>query len=241
MELKGVIVIVTGGSKGYGRGIARILKERGAEVWITARGAAALEQAAKELGIHAVAADVGRGADWDKVFDVVLKARGRVDLLVNNAGAGVAIKNLQEQSDDDIVNSININLTGAILGCKRAAAVMARQKSGMIVNISSVCALHAWPGWSVYTAAKAGLSKFGHGLHTELRPHGVRVTTLTPSWGATDFASAAALPGQDATTLSKCMSPDEMGELVAQLYSMPPHLVVPDITVQPTIQEIIPM
>jgi short-subunit dehydrogenase len=118
---------------------------------------------------------------------------------------------------------------------------MTGQKSGMIINISSVCALYAWPGWSVYTAAKAGLGKFGHGLHTELRPFGVRVTTITPSWGTTEFANVLNLPERDAATQSQCMSPQQMGELVVKLCAMPDFLVVPDITVQPMIQEIVPM
>jgi NADP-dependent 3-hydroxy acid dehydrogenase YdfG len=241
MELKDAVVIVTGGSKGYGFGMAEALIAKGAEVWITGRDEAALQAAAGRIGAKAVRADASSGADWDKLMEAVLKSKGQLDLLINNAGAGVAIAPVQDQSDDAIISSISVNLTGAILGCKRAAQIMTRQKSGMIINISSVCALYAWPGWSVYTAAKAGLSKFGHGLYTELRPFGVRVTTITPSWGTTEFAKVLNLPEHDAATQAKCMSPEQMGELVVKLYAMPEFLVVPDITVQPMIQEIIPM
>jgi len=242
MDIKGKAAIVTGGSKGYGYGIASTLKKNGAEVWITGRDAKALKAAAEALGVKSIRADVGSGKDWDMVFETVTGATGgRLDILVNNAGAGVAIAPVHEQSDETIIASININLTGAILGCRRAGRIMSRQKSGIIINISSVCALYAWPGWSVYTAAKAGLSKFGHGLYTELRPFGVRVTTITPSWGATEFVSAAKLKANDAETTRKCMQPGEMGSLVADICAMPEHLVVPDITVQPMAQEIIPM
>ena len=65
------------------------------------------------------------------------------------------------------------------------------QKAGTIVNISSGCAIHAWPGWGPYSAAKAGLNQFGHCLYTELRAAGVRVATITPYWGATGFVGAA--------------------------------------------------
>jgi NADP-dependent 3-hydroxy acid dehydrogenase YdfG len=241
MELKDAVVIVTGGSKGYGLGMAEALKAEGAEVWITGRDEAALQSAAGRIGAKAVRADVSSGADWDMLMEVVLKSKGRLDILINNAGAGVAIAPVQDQTDDAIISSISVNLTGAILGCKRAAKIMTSQKSGMIINISSVCAFYAWPGWSVYTAAKAGLGKFGHGLYTELRPFGVRVTTLTPSWGTTEFAKVLDLPERDAATQSKCMSPQQMGELVVKLCTMPEFLVVPDITVQPMIQEIVPM
>ena len=242
MEIKGRTAIVTGGSKGYGRGIAAALKKAGVYVWITGRDAKALKAAAVALGIKYLQADVSSPKDWDMVFEKVTGVTGgKLDILVNNAGAGVAIAPVHEQSDDAIISSININLTGAILGCRRAGTIMSRQKSGMIINISSVCALYAWPGWSVYTAAKAGLSKFGHGLFTELRPFGVRVTTITPSWGATEFGKAANLESRDAETAKKCMRPEEMGKLVVDICEMPDHLVVPDFSVQPMVQEIVPM
>lgn len=242
MTLANKTVIVTGGSKGYGRGIAAALRNAGANVWITGRNAEALQFAAAELDVRAIRADVTSGNDWDSLFaQISAETGGTLDMLVNNAGAGVTIAPVHEQTDDAIINAVNINLTGAILGARRAAALMVRQQSGMIINISSVCALHAWPGWSVYTAAKAGLSKFGHGLHVELRPYNVRVTTITPSWGATDFDKAASLEEKNAATAQKCIQPAEVGKLVVDLFEMPPHLVVPDITIQPMIQEISPM
>ena len=171
MNLAGKKAIVTGGSGGYGKGIAAAFKQAGAEVWITGRNEQKLQAAAAELGVHAVPADVTSGKDWDNV----MKQAGSVDILINNAGGGGTIHPLSEQSDEEIISAINNNLTGTLLGCARAAKIMQQKKSGLIVNISSVCALYAWPAWSVYTAAKAGLSKFSHGLYTELRPYGVRV------------------------------------------------------------------
>jgi NAD(P)-dependent dehydrogenase (short-subunit alcohol dehydrogenase family) len=244
MDLNKAVAIVTGGAKGYGAGIAEALRSRGAEVWITGRDEKALAAAAKRLGVHAIRADVASGTDWDRVFAEVLQARGRLDVLVNNAGAGGHIAPLGEQTDDEIHRVISVNLTGVLLGCRRAAAVMMKQKSGLIVNVSSVCALHAWPGWSVYTAAKAGVSKFSRGLYTELRPHGVRVTTLTPSWGATEFAEAAHIPNSpsaDPAIRRQCIQPRELGEVVVSLAVMPDHLAVPDLVIQPLVQEIMPM
>ncbi len=243
-KLAGKVALVTGGSKGYGAGIAEALREAGAEVWITGRNAVALKAAASRLGVQAVRADVSRGRDWDRVFAAVLKACGRLDILVNNAGFGGLITPVADQTDAGIEETIQVNLTGAILGCRRAAPVMMKQKSGIIINVSSVCALYAWPGWSVYTAAKAGLSHFGHGLYTELRPYGVRVTTLTPSWGATDFTAASHIEGHPASQDAirrQCIQPSELGAIVAQLCAQPAHLAVPDMTVQPLVQEIVPL
>ena len=145
--------------------------------------------------------------------------------------------------DDDNIRTIGTNLTGVILGCRRAGAEMAKRKRGLIVNISSVCALYAWPGWSVYTAAKAGLAKFSHGLYTELRPFGVRVSCVTPSWGQTHFNQAAEIRGasEDPDLASKCIAPEELGAMIRFLAEQPDHLAIPDLTVQPMIQDISPM
>lgn len=236
------VAIVTGGSKGYGAGIAEVFKRHGAEVWITGRNEKPLKEMAAKLGVNAIKADVTKSGDWDLVFDKVLESGGgKLDILVNNAGAGIQIAPTEQQTDAAIEESIAVNLTGALLGCRRAAAVMARQKSGTIVNISSVCAREAWPGWGVYSAAKAGLVQFSKCLYTELRPFGVRVTSLIPSWGATEFSSAANLDKRDPKTDSKCIQPVELGDLVAYLCSLPPHLAIQDVTLWPLIQEVMPL
>ena len=239
MQLKNAKVLVTGGSDGYGRGIAAVLKKAGAEVWITGRNVEKLEKAAEELGVRTIQADASSGADWDRV----MRETGELDVLVNNAGFGRKIVPVAEQTDEDIIRTIGTNLTGVVLGCRRAGAMMAKRKRGIIINISSVCALYAWPAWSVYTAAKAGVAKFSHGLYTELRPHGVRVSCVTPSWGQTGFNHAANISGasENPELAAKCIAPEELGNIVRSIIEQPDHLAVPDITVQPVIQDISPM
>ena len=161
----------------------------------------------------------------------VVDCTNRYDLVV--VGGGVP----------GIAAVIAANLTGAILGSARAARLMAPRGKGVIVNISSVCAIHAWPGWSVYTAAKAELLKFSHALHTEMRPRGVKVTCVIPSWGQTDFNRAAGISGasEDPVLAAKCMSPEQMGEFVLGLIRLPVELTVPEVTIQPMVQDIVPM
>ncbi len=239
-DLRGSAAIVTGGSAGYGAGIARVLRERGARVWITGRRAEKLEAAARVLGVAAVRADVTLSEDWDRVLDTVAAAAGRVDILVNNAGAGIHIAPLAELSDDQVRRCIDTNLTGAILGCRRVASLMQERRSGTIINVSSICDSQCWPGFSVYGAAKAGLLAFSQHLYTELRPYGVRVTCLTPSWGATEFGDAAGLEPRPDDLRAKMTQPEELGQIVAQICELPAHLVVPTMTVLPMVQEIIP-
>ena len=244
IDLSGMTAIVTGGSRGYGAGIAASLKAAGVDVWITGRDQAALDTAAAELGVRACRADVTSTEDWDRLVAEVVGAAGRLDILVNNAGAGVKIGPMDEQTDEAIRQSVDLNLVGPLLGCRRAAGIMRKQGSGIIVNISSGCAIHAWPGFGPYSAAKAGLNQFGHCLYAELREAGVRVTTVTPYWGATNFVAAAGIkghPAEDDEVRRKCMQPEEMGQLVVDLCRTPAHLCVPDVTVQPLVQEIVPM
>ena len=118
-SLNGKSAVVTGGSRGYGAGIAAVLKQAGAEVWITGRDEATVNKTAAQLDVHGVPADITKGTDWDRVIQEVLDAAGRLDILVNNAGSAVAIKPLAEQSDDSIEQSIAVNLTGSLLGCCR--------------------------------------------------------------------------------------------------------------------------
>lgn len=236
MSIEGKKIIITGGATGYGYGDARALKAAGGEVWIVGRRLERLRKAAEELGVRFIQGDITRGEDWDRIMETV----GEVDILVNNAGIAVKVEPLLSFSDEEIFRSINGNLTGAILGCRRVAEKMVARKSGLIINVTSVCSHYGWPGFACYTAAKAGLDMFSRALYTELRPHNVRVTVLTPSWGATEFGIAANLPPTEKELAAKMMSPDQMGELVRYICDFPEHLEFPEIMVQPLIQEIIP-
>ena len=239
MNVAGKRVLVTGGGSGYGYGIAKVLAKAGAQIWTSGRDEAKLNAAAAELGVQAIRADVTSGADWDRVMDTI----GDLDVLVNNAGAGGHLVAVAEQSDADIAATIATNLTGVIMGCSRAARTMCARRTGAIINISSVCALYAWPAWSVYTAAKAGVAKFSHGLYTELRPYGVRVSCVTPSWGQTGFNHAANISGasENPELAAKCIAPEELGNIIKSIIEQPDHLAIPDVTVQPVIQDISPM
>lgn len=240
--LDGQVAIVTGGSRGYGAGIAEQLAAEGCSVWITARTKSDLQETADRIGAEFIQADVTDSEDWDRVFEHVLEAEDTLDILVNNAGAGVRIAPLVDQSDAEIRESIAVNLTGALLGSRRAAEVMSSQGHGTIINISSICEDHAWPGYAPYSAAKAGLAQFSDCLYTELREDGVRVTTLTPSQGATDFRAAAeGLTEWDEDTIQSITKPEELGDIVVYICQLPPHLEMQDCSVLPLNQHVEPL
>ena len=240
-ELKGKVALVTGGARGFGRGIAAALQGAGAEVFITGRDPAALDEAAGSLAVTAIRADVTSPVDWDRVVETILKQSGRIDILVNNAGGGIRIAPTEDQTDESIAEVIALNLNGPIYGCRRIAPLLRKQKSGTIINISSSAAHYAWPTWGIYGAAKAGLNHFSRSLYAELRPHGVRVTTISPSWGATDFLGAAGMDAMDSDTISRSIQPDELGKIVRDVCTLPAHLCIQETILWPMVQEVSPM
>lgn len=240
-QLTKKVAIITGGSKGFGFGIAKALKARGASVTITGRDQAALDRAADQLGVHAIAADVTSGTDWDRVVQSVIERDGTIDILINNAGGGGTIAPIFDLSDRDIESCVAQNFTGALLGLRRIAPIMRDKGDGVIVNVSSVAAHHAWPGWGLYGGAKAGLNHVSKSLFSELRLHGVRVTTFSPSWGATEFDGAAGLAPRDSETVARCIQPDEIGTMIADICGLPAHLWVQETILWPTVQEVSPL
>ena len=155
------IVLITGASSGYGKATAKAFKENGDTVIMTARRLDKLEVARKEVnGDLAFSMDVTNPADWEYAVKVIKEKYGRLDVLVNNAGGGITIKEVSEFTIDEIDTTIKLNLNSVIYGCRAFADMMKEQKSGTMINISSVCARQCWPTWSVYAAAKAGVLNF---------------------------------------------------------------------------------
>ncbi len=235
------VAIVTGGNGGYGAGIAEVFRDDGIDVFITGRDRRKLDAVSSALGVRAIQADVQVADDWDRVFEHVMSRSGRVDFLVNNAGGGIKKADLTSLSDGEILACINTNLTGVVLGSKRAAAIMKEQGSGTIVNIGSVVSLEAWPGWSVYSAAKGALHQFTKVLYGELRPHGARATLIVPSWGQTDFNTNAGLPEREAELRQQVTRTTELGELVLYCCRLPDHLWLQEAILWPTVQEVVPL
>ena len=221
------IVLVTGASSGYGKAIAKAFKQSGDTVIMTARNAKNLEAARAEVGGDlALAMDVTLPADWERTLAVVQEKYGRLDVLVNNAGGGIAIKEVSDLTPEEIDATIKLTLNSVIYACRTFAPLLKAQKSGTVINISSVCARQCWPTWSVYAAAKAGVLNFSKGLYLELQPYGVRVTCVIPSSASTGFQSACGI-GETADLLL----PEDIAETVRYVADLPQRAVVEDVTV----------
>ena len=221
------IVLITGASSGYGKATAKAFKDCGDTVIMAARNPEKLIAAQKEIGGDlSVAMDVTAPQDWDALVAAVKERYGRLDILVNNAGGGVAIKEVTEQSIDEIDAVIKLNLNSVIYGCRAFADMMKTQKSGTMINISSVCARQCWPTWSVYAAAKAGVLNFSKGMYLEMQPYNVRVSCVVPSSASTGFQSACGI----GETSDKLL-PEDIAETVLYIANLPQRAVVEDVTV----------
>ena len=195
MSLKGKVALVTGGSRGIGRAVCLELARQGADVAVNYAGneAAAQEtaQACRELGVRAVVlrADVADAAACDAMVAQVLEQLGRLDILVNNAGItrdGLMLR--MPEADWDAV--LDTNLKGAFHCMRAAYKTMMRQKSGRVVNISSVLGLRGNAGQTNYSASKAGLIGLSKSLAKELATRNVTVNVVAPGFITTDMTDA---------------------------------------------------
>ena len=195
MSLKGKVALVTGGSRGIGRAVCLELARQGADVAVNYAGneAAAQEtaQACRELGVRAVVlrADVADAAACDAMVAQVLEQLGRLDILVNNAGItrdGLMLR--MPEADWDAV--LDTNLKGAFHCMRAAYKTMMRQKSGRVVNISSVVGLRGNAGQTNYSASKAGLIGLSKSLAKELATRNVTVNVVAPGFITTDMTDA---------------------------------------------------
>jgi 3-oxoacyl-[acyl-carrier protein] reductase len=223
--LEGKVAVVTGGSRGIGLAIAALLAERGAAVVVSARDADRLGAAVKELegtgaAVAAVAGDVSKREDAERVVETARERFGRLDILVNNAGItrdGLLVR----MKDEDWDRVLEVNLRGAFVMTRAAAKAMVRQKSGRIINMSSAAGAMGNAGQANYSASKAGLIGFTKSSARELSHWGILVNAVAPGLIETDMAAALPAAARDAlisqVPLGRVGTPREVAEVVGFL------------------------
>lgn len=183
------VALVTGGTKGIGRGIAKAFVDEGAKVFISGRDATAGERAASDLGSAAeyIGCDVSDAGAIQRMVDAVAAKAGRLDILVNSAGGATAFSPIADMSDEMWEDMLTLNLTSSFRSCRAAIKYMAPSGYGRIINISSVEGKHGKAGLVHYVAAKHGLNGFTKGLSKELGPLGITVNAICPGLVITDL------------------------------------------------------
>jgi 3-oxoacyl-[acyl-carrier protein] reductase len=193
-RLRGAVAIVTGASRGIGRAIALALAGEGASVVVNyASSSAAAEQVVAEIATAggealALQADVSKSEQVDALLNAAMEKWGRVDVLVNNAGI-TRDTLLLRMKPEDWQAVIDLNLTGVFLCTQKVSKVMLKQRSGRIINITSVAGQMGNPGQANYSAAKAGVIGFTKTVAKELASRGITANAVAPGFIATDMTS----------------------------------------------------
>ena len=192
MNLKDKTAIVTGGTKGIGRGIAEALIREGAAVCVSARHSTELNEAVDQLNQLGGGLAVGFVCDvrdYRSVKGLVshtVKELGGLDILVNNAGIGI-FRTVEETSPEDFRAVLETNLFGVFYCCREAIPVMKQRGGGYIINISSLAGVNAHPRMAAYNASKFGLNGFSEALMQEVRHDNIKLSYVMPGSVNTEF------------------------------------------------------
>ncbi|HEX9630349.1 MAG TPA: SDR family oxidoreductase [Pyrinomonadaceae bacterium] len=217
MDLKNKTAIVTGGSKGIGRGIAEALVRQGINVCISARKRNEIDKAVEELcGLQAgaatgIVADVCNYAQVQALFERAVAVFGGVDILINNAGIGI-FGPVEEMAVEDFRAVLETNVFGVFHCCREAIPLMRARGGGYIINISSLAGVNAHPKMAAYNASKFGLNGFSEALMQEVRHDGIKVSYIMPGSVNTEF-------GGDSPDESKAwqLTPTDIAKVVIDL------------------------
>lgn len=223
-NLSGKTTVITGASKGIGAALARQLSGEGVHTALLARSADHLDQLANSIKTEstraiAVPTDITKWEQVKSAYERIMSEFGTIDYLINNAGVAhwnPVVDCTEEQWDE----MMNLNLKGMFLCTKLFTPVMMKAKSGHVINISSSLGKHAAPGFSGYSASKFAITGFSEAIALELKPQGVKVTTVYPGIVDTEFRDhmtnrPKATAWQDT---SKMLTADDVAEAI--LYVM---------------------
>jgi NAD(P)-dependent dehydrogenase (short-subunit alcohol dehydrogenase family) len=228
------VAIVTGGSRGIGRACVDALLEAGWVVELSSLRPESARAAQAELAatygerVAATAVDVREADQVEAWVEDVRKRRGRLDLLVNNAGLG-RFGSILDLSRDEWREVIETNLDGAYFALAAAARIMVADGThGWIINIASLASKNPFAGGAAYNASKFGLLGLSEAAMLDLRPHGIRVVAVLPGSVDTGFAH------RGSGDRSWMIAPEDLGRLVLDLLATPERTLPSLIEVRPT-------
>jgi 3-oxoacyl-[acyl-carrier protein] reductase len=232
-NLAGKICLVTGGTRGIGRAIAKTLLQHGCLVAICGRRKDAVDHAVASLRaetagkVEGQAADVKNYEDVAALFEFVDTRFGGLDVLVNNAGVGV-FQPVSELSVSDWQATIDTNLTGVFYCCREALFRFGTRGGGYIVNISSLAGKNPFAGGAAYNASKFALTGFSEAVMLDKRSENVRVSYIMPGSVATEFNGHESSEGSDWK-----IWPEDIAEIVRTLLAMPSRTLISRVEVRP--------
>jgi len=204
MRLKNKIILVTGGSKGIGKGISKVFLDEGAKVIICARNEEELKNVENELKngaqISSLRADLTNTNDITLIKNYISEKYGKLDILVNNASILGITSRIEEYPDDLWNQVIDINLNAQFYITKALIPLLKKTGNGSIINVSSTVGRQGRANWGAYSVSKFGLEALTQILAQELLEFNIRVNSVNPGGTRTDMR-ASAVPGEDPNTL----------------------------------------
>jgi NAD(P)-dependent dehydrogenase (short-subunit alcohol dehydrogenase family) len=227
------VALITGGSQGIGKAIAKRLAELGAAVGICGRNEEKLILASRELeaaGAKVLArrADVTREADVRAFVDAAEKQLGAIAILVNNAGTGGGgFGAIQEKSEAEWDHVMNTNLKSVFFVSRAVIPGMIQRHGGDIINISSLAGKNTFAGGGIYCASKWGLQGLSGCMAEDLRAHGIRVSVVCPGSVATEFT------GRGPKDPSKVLTADDVAHAVAMIATQGPQSFLSEVQLRP--------
>jgi NADP-dependent 3-hydroxy acid dehydrogenase YdfG len=239
------VVVVTGASSGLGEATARLLSAKGASVVLGARRADRIRSLADALthdGGKAIAlpTDVTDAAQVKAVVDAAVRTYGRIDVMLSNAGL-MPHSPLERLKIEDWGRTIGVNLKGVLYGIAAASPHMKKQKSGHIINVSSVAGHKVGPGGAVHSATKTAVRALSEGLRQEVKPYNIRTTVISPGAVATELPNSVTEPdvADDIRALYDrwAIPADSFARMVAFAISQPEDVDVNEILFRPTRQD----
>src|SRR5436309_1218186 len=242
-EIKNKVVVITGASSGNGAATTRRLAEYGAKLVLGARRLDRLQTLARELSLGdqaVVQTDVTQYEQVQRLVDHAVKTHGRIHVIINNAGV-MPHSPLERCKVDDWERTIDVNLKGTLYGIGAVLPYMKAQKSGHIINVSSVAGHKVRPGSAVYAATKTGVRVIAEGLRIEVKPYNIRTRVLSPGALATDLADSVTEPDVAASVreaMKIALPADTFATMVAFAMSQPEDVDVNEILFRPTRQEL---
>ena len=216
--------LVTGGSSGIGLAIARLLRDEGFELTVAGRTPEKVGVAAAELGALGVVADVSVEEDCRRVVEEHRERHGRLDVLINSAGMGIAGP-VDELPVRQLDLQLDVNLRGLML-VTAAALPLLREAGGLVVNLASIAGTVPTPFLPVYGATKAAVIQFTTTLNRGEQEHGVRATAISPGFVDTPMTDSAPVPKE------RMIRAEDCAEIVRLLLRLSPFARIPHVVVE---------
>ena len=188
---------------------------------------------------YSEAVDMTSWNEVERFFDNTVKQFGRLDVVINNVGAGIRYTKFENLTINEIDDGVRINLTSVLYGCKAAIPVMKKQGEGHIINVSSILGKRSRTGLAVYTAGKHAVEGFSRALWNEVKEYGIKVSILAPAMINTEWAQKAGLKTPFAS--GKMLEPEDIAHIVELLISLPEHYNIWNVDLMALSQTIDPL